>query len=125
MLKIKKGKFCKKCNTHNSHFSIMKRQFTLLSAYFIFLSLTAQNPDSCIKNQSPADIAPIRLTCEHLINPPVVDALNPRLSWINKPIDPNTRGQKQTAWQICVASSRDKLLDEEADLWDSEKRLWQ
>jgi alpha-L-rhamnosidase len=101
----------------------MKKQFALLLACFTFLSLTAQNPDSCIKNQYPADIAPVRLTCEYLVDPPVIDAPNPRLSWINEPTDSNMRGQKQTAWQICVASSRDKLLNEEADLWDSGKRL--
>lgn len=73
--------------------------------------------------QAESQIMPVRLTCEYLVNPAVVDILHPRLSWINKTIDSEIRGQKQTAWQIRVASSREHLLAGEADLWDSGKQL--
>lgn len=63
-------------------------------------------------------ISPTHLTCEYLKNPPVVDVLHPRLAWINI-ADDNERGQKQTAWQVRVASSPAKL--EQPDLWDSDK----
>ncbi|MDR2384218.1 MAG: glycoside hydrolase family 78 protein [Tannerella sp.] len=102
----------------------MKKQLSLLTALIAVIGLSAQN-----RNNQKADlmaetgnIAPVGLTCEYLENPPVVDALRPRLSWINKPLVPHQRGQKQMAWQICVASSCEKLLAGEADLWDSGKQ---
>ncbi|HPF50769.1 MAG TPA: family 78 glycoside hydrolase catalytic domain [Draconibacterium sp.] len=60
----------------------------------------------------------MKLNCEYLENPSVVDVLNPRLSWINA-ADEGERGQIQTAWQIRVASSERQLA--KADLWDSDK----
>ena len=65
-----------------------------------------------------AAIRPIRLTCEYLENPSVVDVTQPRLAWINI-ADEGERGQVQTAWQVRVASSQDLL--ENPDLWDSGK----
>ena len=61
---------------------------------------------------------PVQLTCEYLENPSVVDVSQPRLSWINV-ADEGERGQVQTAWQVRVASSKEKL--DRPDLWDSEK----
>jgi alpha-L-rhamnosidase len=63
-------------------------------------------------------ITPTKLTCEYLPNPAVVDVLQPRLAWINI-ADKNERGQMQTAFQIRVATSKEKL--EKPDLWDSKK----
>ncbi len=58
------------------------------------------------------------LTCEYLSNPLGIDVTTPRLSW---KIRSNARGEKQTAYQILVASSA-KLLDaNKGDLWDSGK----
>jgi alpha-L-rhamnosidase len=65
-------------------------------------------------------IAPVQLTCEYMENPAVVDVLHPRLSWINVAGE-GVRGQVQTAWQVRVASSRDRL--ETPDLWESGKRM--
>ncbi len=65
-----------------------------------------------------AQLTPTQLTCEYLSNPSVVDVLQPRLAWVNL-ADPGERGQTQTAWQIRVASSEDKL--ENPDLWNSEQ----
>ena len=67
-----------------------------------------------------AALTPLRLTCEYLVNPTVIDSRQPRLSWINMAA-PNERGQYQTAYQIRVASSPGKLKKELADLWDSGK----
>ncbi len=63
-------------------------------------------------------IKPEKLTCEYLENPQVIDVSNPRLSWINR-AQSGLRGQYQTACQIQVASSYEKLLKGVADLWDS------
>lgn len=65
-----------------------------------------------------AKIRPARLTCEYLQNPSVVDVLQPRLGWINI-AGKDEREQKQTSWQVRVATSVDKL--ENPDLWNSEK----
>lgn len=65
-------------------------------------------------------LKPANLRCEYLVNPEVVDVLNPRLSWINH-ANENDRGQVQSAWEIRVATSREKLLKGEYDLWSSGK----
>ncbi len=65
-----------------------------------------------------AQIKPTDLTCEYLQNPSVVDVGKPRLAWINVASE-GARGQKQTAWQIRVASAPEKL--DSADLWNSGK----
>jgi len=73
---------------------------------------------TCFFIVSCSGLTPEELTCEYLQNPSVVDVPNPRLAWIN--IAPKgIRGQKQTAYQIRVASSVDKLQN--PDLWDSQK----
>ena len=63
-------------------------------------------------------INPTKLTCEYLQSPSVVDVVRPRLAWINIAGE-NERGQRQTAWQIRVATSEKKLG--KAGLWDSQK----
>ena len=60
-----------------------------------------------------------RLTVEHMENPTTVDATHPRLSWINEARDGSVRGQRQTAYRIVVASTKEKLEAGEYDLWDS------
>lgn len=68
---------------------------------------------------SIGEIYPDELQCEYLINPQAVDVVNPRLFWINKAVHNEQRGQRQTAWQIRVATNLDLLLAENPDLWDS------
>jgi alpha-L-rhamnosidase len=65
-------------------------------------------------------ISPTRLRCEYLENPMIVDVLNPRLSWVNIAKE-GERGQIQTAWEIRVAGSKEKLLHGQSDLWSSNK----
>ncbi len=69
-------------------------------------------------NCAKIKLTPVQLTCEYLKDPSVVDVPNPRLAWINS-AEVGERGQKQTAYQIMVASSEEKLGD--PDLWDSKK----
>ncbi len=57
-----------------------------------------------------------RLRCEHLADPLGIDAPSPRLSWI---VESSGRAQKQTAYRILVASSSERLQDNQGDLWDS------
>lgn len=67
-----------------------------------------------------AAISPYSLTCEYRTDPLGIDITRPRLSW--KVFDPDaTRGQKQTAYQILVATEMDRLSAGMGDLWDSGK----
>jgi len=56
--------------------------------------------------------------CEMLVNPVGVDAIKPRFSW---QINTSERAVKQTAYQIIVASSAERLSNNEGDLWNSGK----
>jgi alpha-L-rhamnosidase len=84
------------------------------TAFYLFILFLITGLTSCGK------ISPTKLTCEYLENPDVVDVQQPRLAWINI-ADKGERGQAQTAYQIKVASSKDKLSN--PDLWDSQRVL--
>ena len=60
------------------------------------------------------------LRCEYRLNPLGIDNTIPRLSWILSQ-ENFTRGQKQTAYQILVASSLDNLESNKVDVWNSGK----
>ena len=75
---------------------------------------------SCTPNKQPGLLQPVQLTCEYIENPSVVDVPEPRLAWINLAIE-GERGQRQSAFQVRVASAADLL--EKPDLWDSKKMV--
>ncbi len=81
----------------------------LILVYSAFIAFSAE-----------AKITPVRLRCEYLENPNVIDVLNPRLSWVNSATE-GERGQTQTAWEIRVAGTKKKLLNNDPDLWKSGK----
>ena len=56
--------------------------------------------------------------CEYLTNPTGIDTTQPRLSWV---VDSPDRGEKQSAWQVLVASTAENLTNGQGDLWDSGK----
>ena len=58
----------------------------------------------------------LNLTCESAVNPMNVDIRRPQLSWI---VSSDEDGQRQTAYQVLVATSPAKLADDNGDLWDS------
>ena len=59
-----------------------------------------------------------RLRCEYLTNPAGLDETQPRLSWVVESLD---RGETQSAWQVVVASSPERLAADQGDMWDSGK----
>ena len=63
-----------------------------------------------------ADIRGLR--CEHRDNPLGIDVAKPRLSWV---IESARRGERQTAYQVLVASSSELLAKDKGDLWNSGK----
>jgi alpha-L-rhamnosidase len=58
------------------------------------------------------------MRCENRPEPLGIDATQPRLSWI---LNASERGQRQTAYQVLVASSAASLDASKGDLWDSGK----
>jgi alpha-L-rhamnosidase len=58
------------------------------------------------------------LRCEYRVAPIGIDQTAPRLSWIVKS---DQRAQRQSAYQILVASSPELLAADHGDLWDSGK----
>jgi alpha-L-rhamnosidase len=65
-----------------------------------------------------AALSPAKLRCEYVVNPMGVDSVAPRLFWID---ESGERGQRQTGYQILVASSEKNLAADKGDLWDSGK----
>ncbi len=63
--------------------------------------------------------APGALTAEYMSDPVGLDTPAPRLSWKLKAADADAKNLRQTAWQVLVATSQDKLGRGEGDLWDS------
>ncbi len=65
-----------------------------------------------------AAIRPYALECEAQSNPVGIDQAQPRLGWRLSSTENN---QRQTAYQIVVASTPERLAASRADLWDSGK----
>jgi hypothetical protein len=94
----------------------MKHLFHRVAACLLAASASL----SSIPSAQAADVTNLR--CEYLVNPLGIDVVKPRLSWVISDAEPETvRGQKQTVYQILVASTSEKLLKNEGDLWDSGK----
>jgi alpha-L-rhamnosidase len=80
--------------------------------------LTLITPYSIAGTLNPAKgkIKIFDLQCEYLTDPLGIDVETPRFSW---KLSDDLRGQKQTGYQILVASSKSLLNREKADVWDS------
>lgn len=64
---------------------------------------------------SKSDIYPVNLKTEYKTNP-FIDDVKPRLSWELESVEKN---QYQSAYQILVSSSPEKLSKNQGDLWNS------
>ncbi len=87
------------------------KAFVLMLLSVLFLTSVS----SCEERVQVAD-----LRCEYRVDPLGIDNVTPRLSWKLEDAK-QTRGQKQTAYQVLVASSLNNLNKDKGDLWDSEK----
>ncbi len=97
----------------------MKMNTTILrAAAIIGLATGLCHYSIAADKTTPAPVAVESLQVEHADNPLGIDSKQPRLSWILKS---DMRGQTQSAYQILVASSQQKLESGKADLWDSGK----
>ncbi|MGA2177313.1 MAG: family 78 glycoside hydrolase catalytic domain [Verrucomicrobiota bacterium] len=61
-------------------------------------------------------LVPYSLRCEYQVDPLGIDESAPRLSWR---LRSSRRAERQTAWQILVASTARNLDGNQGDLWDS------
>lgn len=59
-----------------------------------------------------------RLTCEFRENPLGIDRTSPRLGWV---VQSSIRGNRQTAYRILVATTKEKLSAGQGDVWDPGK----
>ena len=73
---------------------------------------------SLTTSYAAAQVRVADLKCEQLVNPLGIDVTEPRLSWI---LTSPQRGEKQTAYRLLVASSRENLSKDIGDLWDTGK----
>ena len=85
----------------------MKRLPRCLAACWVLLTVACSG-----------EIVTENLRCEYLANPLGIDESHPRLSWI---LSSSQRGERQTAYQILVASSAERLGQDSGDMWDSGK----
>ena len=67
----------------------------------------------------PGLSAPTSLRCEYLVDPLGIDVVRPRLNWVLTARDAQSRGDRQTAYRVLVASSPELLAQDKGDLWDS------
>jgi hypothetical protein len=69
---------------------------------------------------NPAAAAPTNLRCEYFSAPLGIDVTKPRLAWTETGSD-RMRAQRQTGYQVLVASTPELLASDKGDLWDSGK----
>jgi alpha-L-rhamnosidase len=86
------------------------------SKNLLLMALLAMLVYGCTSSGKPG--APAGLRTEYFTNPLGIDNIQPRFSW---EINDTTRGAIQTAYQIMVSSSSEKLAKDDADVWNSEK----
>jgi len=96
----------------------MSRELSMLLKKIIpsFIMLSHLFPMFCTGNTQ--NIIVSELSCEYLTDPIGIDTVNPRLSW---KLFSEERGQRQTAYQVLVATTPEKLKTNKGDLWDSGK----
>ena len=63
-------------------------------------------------------VTPSDLRCEYRRNPLGIDQSKPHLSWV---LAASRKGEKQTAYQVLVATSEARLRAGQGDLWNSGK----
>jgi len=81
------------------------------------LCLTAMGIPALLSGSASA-AALANLRCEYRDNPLGIDVTKPRLSWV---MESERRGERQTAYQVLVASSEELLKKDKGDLCDTGK----
>ena len=97
---------------------VMKQHFALHGIQPFFVAALAALGLLVSTGTAPAALKPLALRCEYRVNPLGIDEAQPRLTWR---VESAERGQRQTAYQVLVASSPQLLRSNTGDLWDSGK----
>jgi alpha-L-rhamnosidase len=84
-----------------------------------FLAMLWPLTGSAFAGEKPCSVTVADLRCEYLADPLGIDVQQPRMSWKLAAVEAQARGQKETARQILVASTKALLDKDQADLWDS------
>lgn len=98
----------------------MMRHYVAATVWLVVLCGTLWNTPAPA-HSAGASVLPTDLRCEYLVDPLGIDIVQPRLSWRLEPTAEDLRGQRQTAYQILVSSSRELLDREEGDRWDTQR----
>lgn len=80
----------------------------------LFLSVYS----SCSEQKPQVGLAFQKLTCNQKEHPIAVETEKPKFSWV---VASEGFNKSQTAYHILVASSEDKLNEDDADIWNSKK----
>ena len=75
-------------------------------------------PGSPFISAREGPLPPQNLRCEYLRDPLGIDVKQPRFSWV---LEHSQRGEKQTAYQLLVATRPELLARDQGDAWDSGK----
>ncbi len=71
-----------------------------------------------VRQASIGGLVPLGLTVEYRMESLGIDTPHPRLGWI---LESPGRGQFQSAYQVLVADSPERLIEDQGNLWDSGK----
>jgi alpha-L-rhamnosidase len=98
----------------------MKRLVTILLVVIVGVMFVSacSNFSMAASLTNTKGIIAAELSCEYLKNPLGLDTVEPRFSWI---LESNQRGQMQSAYEILVATTAEKLDKNIGDKWDSGK----
>jgi alpha-L-rhamnosidase len=94
----------------------MKRLSTLFSSLLLSLLFLAGMTAFAQKNKAVLEVT--RLRTEYQVNPIGIDALQPRFSW---EIKTNVRNVKQTAYELRISFTSEKLKGGSQLVWESKK----
>lgn len=84
--------------------------------FALFALLASPTQEGAPETKRP--LAAVQLRCENFAEPLAIDAISPRLSWVLQGKG-TARVRYQSAYQILVATSKERLANDRADLWDS------
>ncbi len=106
------------CVTIYSRPSAPRSAIAALSRWVLRLCLSLGFSLALQFSTAAAGLTVEQLRCEYLDDPLGIDTPQPRLSWV---LESKQRAEKQTAYQVVVASSEARLKSDTGDLWDSGK----
>jgi alpha-L-rhamnosidase len=98
--------------TTNTRASLCRFGYLLLLVFLADWSTTAKGWAQA------SHVSASEVLCEYRKDPIGIDALHPRLSWV---LTASQQSEKQTAYEILVASSKEALAENQADIWETGK----